>query len=105
MVPETCTTVVCDEDGEYVLTVYPAHGVRRRNPPSIETTSCAEGRLRGVRRKRWQAAPRLEVDIEVEGQSRAAGRLRGHYTFPQPDGAPPCWPAPGAPRSEYTVCN
>ncbi|MDY0032660.1 MAG: hypothetical protein RBT84_11945, partial [FCB group bacterium] len=73
-------TVVYDEDGEYVATVYPAQGLRETT--WIET-SCAGGRLRGVAETVQQ--PTLTVDIEVEGNLVPAA-VAGHYTFPQPEG-------------------
>ena len=73
-------TLVYDEDGELVATVYPAQGLRETT--WIET-SCAEGRLRGVAETVQQ--PTLKVDIEVEGNLVPAA-VAGHYTFPQPDG-------------------
>ncbi|MGI6461874.1 MAG: hypothetical protein ACOX5J_17620 [Candidatus Hydrogenedentales bacterium] len=73
-------TVVYNEDGEYVDTVYPARGLR--DTTSIET-SCAEGRLRGLAETVQQ--PTLKVDIEVEGNLVPAA-VAGHFTFPKPDG-------------------
>jgi len=73
-------TLVYNEDGEYVDTVYPARGLRETT--SIET-SCAEGRLRGLAETVQQ--PTLKVDIEVEGNLVPAA-VAGHYTFPQPEG-------------------
>ena len=73
-------TVVYDEDGEYVATVYPAQGLRETT--WIET-SCAGGRLRGVAETVQQ--PTLEVDIEVEG-NLVPPAVAGHFTFPQPEG-------------------
>ena len=55
-------TLVYNEDGELVATVYPAQGLRETT--WIET-SCAGGRLRGVAETVQQ--PTLAVDIEVEG--------------------------------------
>jgi hypothetical protein len=73
-------TVVYNEDGEYVDTVYPARGLR--DTTSIET-SCAEGRLCGLAETVQQ--PTLNVDIEVEGNLVPAA-VAGHFTFPRPDG-------------------
>ncbi len=73
-------TVVYNEDGEYVDTVYPARGLR--DTTSIETT-CAEGRLCGLAETVQQ--PTLKVDIEVEGNLVPAA-VAGHFTFPRPDG-------------------
>jgi len=73
-------TLVYNEDGEYVDTVYPARGLRETT--SIET-SCAEGRLRGLAETVQQ--PTLKVDIEVEGNLVPAA-VAGHFTFPKPEG-------------------
>ena len=73
-------TLVYNEDGEYVDTVYPARGLRETT--SIET-SCAGGRLRGVAETVQQ--PTLIVDIEVEGNLVPAA-VAGHFTFPKPEG-------------------
>ncbi|HNZ19762.1 MAG TPA: hypothetical protein PKK44_15645, partial [Candidatus Hydrogenedentes bacterium] len=73
-------TLVYNEDGEYVATVYPAQGLRETT--WIET-SCAGGRLRGVAETVQQ--PTLEVDIEVEG-NLVPPAVAGHFTFPQPEG-------------------
>jgi len=73
-------TLVYNEDGELVATVYPAQGLRETT--WIET-SCAGGRLRGVAETVQQ--PTLEVDIEVEG-NLVPPAVAGHFTFPKPDG-------------------
>ena len=73
-------TVVYDEDGEYVATVYPARGLRETT--WIET-SCAGGRLRGVAETVQQ--PTLTVDIGVEDNLVPAA-VAGHFTFPKPEG-------------------
>jgi len=73
-------TLVYNEDGEYVATVYPAQGLRETT--WIET-SCAGPRLRGV--AETVQRPTLEVDIEVEG-NLVPPAVAGHFTFPKPDG-------------------
>ena len=68
-------TVVYDEDGELVATVYPAQGLRETT--WIET-SCAGGRLRGVAETVEQ--PTLAVDVRLEdGQPGMSSAEAGYY--------------------------
>jgi len=68
-------TLVYNEDGEYVATVYPAQGLRETT--WIET-SCAGGRLRGVAETVEQ--PTLAVDVRLEdGQPGMSSAEAGYY--------------------------
>ena len=85
-------TVVYDEDGEYVATVYPAQGLRETT--WIET-SCAGGRLRGVAETVQQ--PTLEVDPLIRNNNGGIPKAEsGWYEFLT---GPECKPATKYARS------